>query len=151
MCTEMLILVTISYTCILNFLSFQFELQYIFMNYIFIHEHASPTTKYFIPKVEKLFEPAQKAYINELIHCLATLRQQQAVKLIWESVSQQLHIYTSSRHRASLSFIWSRVSGHQVNLRPIFTLCFWSLPTPEGTIWLFGCETLRYVHQLVAN
>lgn len=39
-----------------------------------------------------------------------------------ELVSQQLLIYTSSAYGASLSFIWSHVSVHLINLSPIFTL-----------------------------
>lgn len=33
----------------------------------------------------------------------------------------------------------------------LFELCFWSLPTPDGNIWLFICSTLQYVHQPVSN
>ncbi len=50
-------------------------------------------------------------------------------------------IYTASRYRATLSFVWSCVFGYLVTVSPIFTvflLCFWSSPTPEGNIWLFG-------------
>ncbi len=39
----------------------------------------------------------------------------------WQ-VSKQLPCHTSSRHRSTLSFIWSRDSGHLVNRSPVFTL-----------------------------
>ncbi len=67
-------------------------------------------------------------------------------------VSLQLPIYMSSRHWATLSFIWSHVSVHLMNISSIFVLflaLFWSPPTPEKNIWLFSCYMLHYVHQLV--
>ena len=63
---------------------------------------------------------------------------------IWgqhEPVSKHLLIYISSSCGGALSFIWSCVSVHLVNVNPIFTLfllCVCSLPPPEGNIWLLN-------------
>lgn len=64
-------------------------------------------------------------------------------------------IYTSNRYRATLASSWCWVSGHQANVSPIFTvlfsLCFCFPPPVERNIWLFSCQMLHNIHQLLAN
>lgn len=64
----------------------------------------------------------------------------------WIIVSKQLLIYTCSKYETTLVFICVFV---QYSLS--FSFVFWFLPVPEGNAWLFSCEALHYVIQLVAN
>ena len=63
-------------------------------------------------------------------------------------VSKQLFMYASGRNIV----IYLGVSVHMENEnRSFFWLCFWSLPTSEGDISLFGCSKLHCVHKVITN
>ncbi len=73
---------------------------------------------------------------------LNTTTHYRLIKLCYgEHASKELLIYTFSRRKATLAFIWSRVFGHLMNVSPIFTLLlalFWSPPISERNVWPFS-------------
>ncbi len=101
----------------------------------------------FQTKILKIF--IIKSRIN-ILYCYYLGALKQAASCNIDILSPyKVHFYTSSRHWATRGFVVTFLM--KSNIHSPFLALFWSPPTPEKNIWLFSCQMLQFLHQLVSN
>lgn len=70
--------------------------------------------------------------------------------LFWHLISDVTQ-ETLSNISTNLGICFWPVNEFEPNMHSHFLLCFGLYHPPEGNMWLFSCEMLHYVHQLLAN